>query len=1128
VANSREGFTVRVQRSGSGAPVGVGFAVDDRHIVTCAHVVNTALGRDQRAQDRPGEEARVQVDFPMLDGGAGAPSRSCTVAAWVPPPRSGASGGDVAGLVVVGEELPGRAAPARLADHGEFRDESAGVFGYPGNPPRRENGAWAQVRLRGVVGGGVIQLDATSESAFRAQPGYSGSPVIAADGAGTDVVVAMLAAAGGDGAGDAYAIPVAELARAWPDVMGWLTVPACPYRGLGPFTANDADVFVGREDDIARLSDMVRSRALIVVTGPSGVGKSSLVSAGLIPRLEKQGWAAGAFRPAGMPVEALARALAVVQAPARTPTVPEIDGWAAVIRSAGLGGAGSRLALALGRPVVLHADQLEQILDPAACALDRKAEFLELLLSAHAAADEGLHVVGTLRADFWSHLLEHPDAGTRLGDGSFGLSPMSADRLEEVITEPARDRGVRYQEGLARLIAGDAGGGRGLPLLEFALTQLWPLQQGRMITLSAYQGIGGVTGALSQHAEQACKELAGRFPLERVRRVLLALVRSRGGAASATRRAASRNRLGADWEVAQALAGHRLLIIGRDESTGAETAELTHEALIREWPTLASWVNDDAGFQEWVASAEERAADGELLPDTRIAEADRWLAERAGDIPPDVRQLIQDSKSEWTRRVTELENARNRAEALRLAAAAELALATRGTSLQVPIILAIESLKMAPAVEADIAIRHAIRTAPHPISRLDHDGAVRAVAFSPDGTRVATASDDCSARVFDAASGSEISRLDHDWAVTAVAFSPDGTRVATASGDRGNGGSGRVFDAATGTEISRLDHEKTVNAVAFSPDGTRVATASGYLSGGRGSRGSARVFDAATGSEISRLDHAGVVYAVAFSPDGTRVATASGHLIGGNARVFDAATGSEIYRLDHDVVVYAVAFSPDGTRVATASGNQFGSGSAQVFDAATGSEISGLYHDGAVYAVAFSPDGTRVATASGKQPGGGSARVFDAADGSEISRLDHDVAVRAVAFSPEGTRVAIASGHLIGGRGGGGSARVFDAATGTEISRLDHDGAVYAVAFSPDGTRVATASDDRSAWVFHAATGSEISRLDHDGAVHEVAFSPDSSRVATASGKQPGGGSARVFDAATGSEISRLDHDGAV
>ena len=453
MACNREGFIVRIQRSGSAAPAGVGFVVDDTHIITCAHVVNTALGRsDQRAQDKPGPLVRIQVDFPMLGDAAGAPSRNCAVQAWAPPPLSGVSGGDVAGLVVVGDELPGRAGPARLADPATVRDVVAGVFGFPGEPPRQANGAWSELRLRGAVGGGVIQLDTASESAIRAQPGYSGSPVVVADEAGDDVVLGMLAVASGDGgARDAYAIPVPELARAWPDVVGRLTIPACPYRGLGAFTADDAEVFVGREEEVGRLREMVRRQPLVVVTGPSGVGKSSLVNAGLIPGLREQGWAAGSFRPGGMPVARAGQgACCGARSRAGRRRYRRSTQWAARIRSDGLASLGSRLALALGQPVLLHVDQLEEILDPAACPQDRTAEFLEVLLSAQAAPDEGLHLVGTLRADFWAQLLEHPDAGARLADRLFGLSPMSADRLETVIAEPARARDVQYQDGLVR------------------------------------------------------------------------------------------------------------------------------------------------------------------------------------------------------------------------------------------------------------------------------------------------------------------------------------------------------------------------------------------------------------------------------------------------------------------------------------------------------------------------------------------------------------------------------------------------------------------------------------------------------------------------------------------------------
>jgi hypothetical protein len=168
VLGNRQGFIVRVLRSGSAAPAGVGFVVDERHIVTCAHVVNSALGRDQREQGKPGPTTRVGIDFPLLGDAAGAPSRSYSVEAWVPPPTAGVSGGDVAGLVLVGDDLPKGAGAAQLAEQASRRDPAVEVFGYPDDPPRQDHGAWSGVHLRSAIGGGLIQLDADSESAIRA------------------------------------------------------------------------------------------------------------------------------------------------------------------------------------------------------------------------------------------------------------------------------------------------------------------------------------------------------------------------------------------------------------------------------------------------------------------------------------------------------------------------------------------------------------------------------------------------------------------------------------------------------------------------------------------------------------------------------------------------------------------------------------------------------------------------------------------------------------------------------------------------------------------------------------------------------------------------------------------------
>jgi len=227
MAHSREGFTVRIQRGESAAPAGIGFVVDDMRIITCAHVVNAALGRDPQTPEPPDPQARVQVDFPMLGGPEGARSRSCAVQAWVPPPSRGLRGGDVAGLVLLDKGLPEHANPAGLAGPRVW-DVTASVFGYPGDPPRPEEGAWAEVKLRGTTDDRVIRLDGGSESVIRLRPGYSGSPVVMTSGTGVDTVLGVLAVASTDKLRGICVIPVSELARAWPDVVDAGQVRASP------------------------------------------------------------------------------------------------------------------------------------------------------------------------------------------------------------------------------------------------------------------------------------------------------------------------------------------------------------------------------------------------------------------------------------------------------------------------------------------------------------------------------------------------------------------------------------------------------------------------------------------------------------------------------------------------------------------------------------------------------------------------------------------------------------------------------------------------------------------------------------------------------------------------------------
>jgi WD40 repeat protein len=298
---------------------------------------------------------------------------------------------------------------------------------------------------------------------------------------------------------------------------------------------------------------------------------------------------------------------------------------------------------------------------------------------------------------------------------------------------------------------------------------------------------------------------------------------------------------------------------------------------------------------------------------------------------------------------------------------------------------------------------------------------VTGVAFSPDGSRLASAGGGLNSwgqplpgevKVWDAAKGREILTLTgHTGRVTGVAFSPDGTRLAGASDDQ----TVRVWDAAKGREILTLTgHTGRVTSVAFSPDGSRLASA--------GHDGTVKVRDARTGHELLALQgHTNLTHpvsSVAFSPDGSRLAGACDD---GTVRVWDAATGREVLTLtEHTAEVFSVAFSPDGSRLASAGHG----GTVKVWDARSGQELLSLRsgqelrtirgyaglpqgQTDPVWSVAFSPDGGRLASPCD----GGTVKVWDARSGQELltlgkERTNFPHRVTSVAFSPDGSRLA--------------------------------------------------------------------------------------------------------------------------
>jgi WD40 repeat protein/tRNA A-37 threonylcarbamoyl transferase component Bud32/tetratricopeptide (TPR) repeat protein len=367
-----------------------------------------------------------------------------------------------------------------------------------------------------------------------------------------------------------------------------------------------------------------------------------------------------------------------------------------------------------------------------------------------------------------------------------------------------------------------------------------------------------------------------------------------------------------------------------------------------------------------------------------------------------------------------------------------------------------------------------------------HTGKVIGLCFSPDGQRLATASEDNTAKVWDARTGQQLFTLKGhiEEGVACVCFSPDGQRLVTGGWDN----TAKVWDVRAGEEVIALKgHTRYVSSVCFSPDGQRLATASHDQT--------AKVWKAWTGQMLLAIEGAD---RVCFSPDGQRLATADGD---GTAKVWDARTGQELLSIKERTGGWHVdlCFSPDGQRLATGGRNN----TPRVWDVRTGREILTLKgHTGRVECVCYSPNGQRLATGSEDQ----TVRVWDAGTGDLLLTLQNQTGgVNSVCFSPDSQRLATAasSDHII---------RLWDARIGKLLHVLKgHAGPVFSVCFSPDGERLATgggSGDSSNGYkpgevrVWDARTGQELLALkDNKAPVFRLSFSPDGGRLAAAIGE---------------------------
>lgn len=441
----------------------------------------------------------------------------------------------------------------------------------------------------------------------------------------------------------------------------------CPYRGLNVFREEDAPLFFGREAFSQRLLAQVLKQDLVVVIGRSGSGKSSVVQAGLLPLLRLQRppeetWEAVIFTPGGKPFHRLAAQLVPLWSPPNRDqtdigTESEKLGNRLSAREVTLAGF---IELALqhlpdtGRLLAV-VDQFEELFTQTAQE-EQRDQFVDQLLES--TRESKLKLVLTLRADFYGKAIGLRRLSDAIEAGVVNVGEMTREELKRAVEEPARRAGLRFESGLVERILDHVEQQPGtLPLLEYALTELWRRRQGGQLTHGAYDAIGGVEGAISKRAEEQFEKLS--FAQKEIALPALSrLVHVSSAAEESTdsRHVVNLSEFDADAQaVMRTLAAReaRLVVMGRDESSGQETVEVAHEALIRGWGDLKKCIDKNREFllwrqqllpflNKWRALGENR--NSALLHGVYLAEALRWLRERSKDLSSEERQFIKASE----------------------------------------------------------------------------------------------------------------------------------------------------------------------------------------------------------------------------------------------------------------------------------------------------------------------------------------------------------------------------------------------------------------------------------------------------------------------------------------------------
>ena len=908
-----------------------------------------------------------------------------------------------------------------------------------------------------------------------------------------------------------------------------------PFVGLRPFDSADHQWFHGRDREIATLLRKVRNNRFTAVVGASGSGKSSLVRAGILPPLTTEGWKAIIVKPGSAPIAKLA--LALSSASTDTTDDPLVKArlyWHDnKLRQSAFGLAEiSRQLAPDAQRLLLVVDQFEELFrygeeaqDMEKAAMEEESRaFVELLLTAASQNASRLHVMITMRSDFFGNCAAYAGLAEAVSASQYLVPLPRRDQLEEIIRAPVADTGGKMDEMLVqRLLLDVMEQIDHLPTLQHTLRRLWEVAQGepRWLREQDYAAIGGMAGSIDVKAEQIVTVLQRAhkedfITLERLMKAITALDEQ----GRTTRRPQKRSALLAlvtevlgDDKAADASLNRVLNALTSEDISFIQLGagddpevDIGHEALIRSWRRLCG---EDRHFKTgWLADEREdgrrwwdlvqRSKSRRLLHLSDVLHTRHWLkknkigsrwCDRYGDAWETIQQFLQNSL-------------------IRKGALALSIFSTVTLIVIISIVFAWANYQEKLRQEAETlrqARAGALAAAGYAQSFIDNGdtrlGALIALSVTPESRR----SDDPSyvhevgATLANALTRPiEIMRRRHNSEVLSVAFSPDGSRIVSSSVDN----TLRLWDAHTGEAIGEpLSGQRSwVSTIAFSPDSSRIVSVSSDDL-------TLRRWDTNTAAAIGKPlhGHESWVTSAAFSPDGSRIVSGS---LDSTLRLWDANTGAPIGKplRGHKSRVTSVAFSPDGSRIVSSGEDK----TLRLWDTHTGTAIGEPLrgHKNWISSVAFSLDGNRIISGSeGKM-----LRLWDAHTGAAIGKPLHGTASNIV-FSPDGRRIVSSSSDK--------TLRLWDINTGEAIGEplRGHESQITSIAFSPNGNRIVSGSSDKTLRLWNTLNNKAIGQplYGHKNQVTSIAFSPDGNRIVSGSDDK----TIRIWDVRSGAGIGK-------